>query len=85
MEATGRFGGWINTTRREDGAVFEHGPRGIRPAGAVGRNTVNMVYKKTSYADEFCALIGQKVLILMSNPGLQIKNTQYSVSCLRRT
>ncbi|XP_060756500.1 protoporphyrinogen oxidase isoform X2 [Neoarius graeffei] len=35
LEATGRFGGWINTTRREDGAVFEHGPRGIRPAGAL--------------------------------------------------
>ncbi|XP_058231867.1 protoporphyrinogen oxidase isoform X2 [Hemibagrus wyckioides] len=43
LEATGRFGGWINTTRREDGAVFEHGPRGVRPAGAVGRNTLNML------------------------------------------
>ncbi|CAB1334111.1 unnamed protein product [Coregonus sp. 'balchen'] len=39
----GRFGGWLSSTRREDGAVFEHGPRGIRPAGAVGRNTLNMV------------------------------------------
>ncbi|MCJ8745357.1 hypothetical protein PDJAM_G00129460 [Pangasius djambal] len=43
LEATGRFGGWINTTRREDGAVFEHGPRGVRPAGAVGRNTLHML------------------------------------------
>uniref|UniRef100_A0A8C5DA73 Protoporphyrinogen oxidase n=1 Tax=Gouania willdenowi TaxID=441366 RepID=A0A8C5DA73_GOUWI len=38
-----RFGGWLWSTRRSDGAVFEHGPRGIRPAGAVGRNTLNMV------------------------------------------
>lgn len=43
LEATGRFGGWINTTRREDGAVFELGPRGVRPAGAVGINTLNML------------------------------------------
>ncbi|XP_047664852.1 protoporphyrinogen oxidase isoform X2 [Tachysurus fulvidraco] len=43
LEATGRFGGWINTTRREDGAVFEQGPRGVRPAGAVGRNTLNLL------------------------------------------
>ncbi|XP_067094152.1 protoporphyrinogen oxidase [Osmerus mordax] len=43
VEGDGRVGGWLNSTRREDGAVFEHGPRGIRPAGAVGRNTLNMV------------------------------------------
>ncbi|XP_071239608.1 protoporphyrinogen oxidase-like isoform X1 [Salvelinus alpinus] len=43
LERAGRFGGWLSSTRREDGAVFEHGPRGIRPAGAVGRNTLNMV------------------------------------------
>ncbi|KAF5890406.1 protoporphyrinogen oxidase, partial [Clarias magur] len=43
LEAKGRFGGWINTTRREDGAVFEHGPRGVRSAGVVGRNTLNML------------------------------------------
>ncbi|XP_041648392.1 protoporphyrinogen oxidase [Cheilinus undulatus] len=43
LESSGRFGGWLWSTRRPDGAVFEHGPRGIRPAGAVGRNTLNMV------------------------------------------
>lgn len=43
VEGDGRVGGWLSSTRREDGAVFEHGPRGIRPAGAVGRNTLNMV------------------------------------------
>ncbi|XP_054636735.1 protoporphyrinogen oxidase isoform X2 [Dunckerocampus dactyliophorus] len=43
LEAGSRVGGWLWSTRRSDGAVFEHGPRGIRPAGAVGRNTLNMV------------------------------------------
>ncbi|XP_039905872.1 protoporphyrinogen oxidase-like [Simochromis diagramma] len=36
LEASSRFGGWLWSTRRSDGAVFEHGPRGIRPAGAGG-------------------------------------------------
>ncbi|KAM9724369.1 protoporphyrinogen oxidase [Menidia menidia] len=43
LESSSRFGGWLWSTRRDDGAVFELGPRGIRPAGAVGRNTLNMV------------------------------------------
>ncbi|XP_031724547.1 protoporphyrinogen oxidase [Anarrhichthys ocellatus] len=43
LESSIRFGGWLWSTRRSDGAVFEHGPRGIRPAGAVGHNTLNMV------------------------------------------
>lgn len=42
VESSGRLGGWLSSTRRADGAVFEHGPRGIRPAGAAGRNTLNM-------------------------------------------
>ncbi|XP_034552961.1 protoporphyrinogen oxidase isoform X2 [Notolabrus celidotus] len=51
LESSGRFGGWLWSTRRSDGAVFEHGPRGIRPAGAVGRNTLNMV-EDLGLADE---------------------------------
>lgn len=43
LESSGRYGGWLWSTRRSDGAVFEHGPRGIRPAGAVGVNTLNLV------------------------------------------
>lgn len=43
LESSSRFGGWLWSTRRSDGAVFEHGPRGIRPAGAMGHNTLNMV------------------------------------------
>ncbi|XP_068188902.1 protoporphyrinogen oxidase isoform X2 [Antennarius striatus] len=44
LESSSRFGGWLWSTRRSDGAVFEHGPRGVRPAGAVGHNTLNMVH-----------------------------------------
>lgn len=43
LEGSSRFGGWLWSSRRSDGAVFEHGPRGVRPAGAVGRNTLNLV------------------------------------------
>uniref|UniRef100_A0A8C5ATJ1 Protoporphyrinogen oxidase n=1 Tax=Gadus morhua TaxID=8049 RepID=A0A8C5ATJ1_GADMO len=43
LESSGRYGGWLWSTQRSDGAVFEHGPRGIRPAGAVGLNTLNLV------------------------------------------
>ncbi|XP_025934864.1 protoporphyrinogen oxidase isoform X2 [Apteryx rowi] len=43
LEASARVGGWLQSTRTEDGAVFEHGPRGIRPVGAVGRDTLHMV------------------------------------------
>lgn len=43
LEKSGRCGGWLSSIRRDDGAVFEQGPRGVRPTGAVGRNTLNMV------------------------------------------
>ncbi|NWJ03857.1 PPOX oxidase, partial [Crypturellus undulatus] len=43
LEGSGRLGGWLQSTRTEDGAVFEHGPRGVRPAGATGRDTLRMV------------------------------------------
>uniref|UniRef100_A0A493TJD3 Amine oxidase domain-containing protein n=1 Tax=Anas platyrhynchos platyrhynchos TaxID=8840 RepID=A0A493TJD3_ANAPP len=42
LEASGRLGGWLQSTRTEDGAVFEHGPRGVRPGGAVGTDTLHM-------------------------------------------
>ncbi|XP_068851202.1 protoporphyrinogen oxidase isoform X3 [Aphelocoma coerulescens] len=42
LEASGRFGGWLQSTRTPEGAVFEHGPRGVRPAGAVGAETLHM-------------------------------------------
>ncbi|XP_029436825.1 protoporphyrinogen oxidase isoform X2 [Rhinatrema bivittatum] len=43
LEGSSRLGGWLKSTRTEDGAVFEHGPRGIRPAGSVGKNTLTML------------------------------------------
>lgn len=43
LEGSSRLGGWLWSTRRSDGAVFELGPRGVRPVGAVGRNTLNLV------------------------------------------
>ncbi|NWR94950.1 PPOX oxidase, partial [Furnarius figulus] len=43
LEASGRFGGWLQSTRTPEGAVFEHGPRGVRPTGVVGAETLHMV------------------------------------------
>uniref|UniRef100_A0A8C6UBD5 Protoporphyrinogen oxidase n=1 Tax=Neogobius melanostomus TaxID=47308 RepID=A0A8C6UBD5_9GOBI len=43
LEGSERLGGWLWSNRRPDGAVFELGPRGVRPVGAVGRNTLNLV------------------------------------------
>ncbi|KAM4690760.1 protoporphyrinogen oxidase isoform 1-T2 [Rhinophrynus dorsalis] len=43
LEGSSRLGGWMRTTRTEDGAIFEHGPRGILPKGVVGRNTLCLV------------------------------------------
>lgn len=43
MEGSERLGGWIRSVRGPDGAVFELGPRGIRPAGVLGARTLLMV------------------------------------------
>ncbi|XP_068108365.1 protoporphyrinogen oxidase [Hyperolius riggenbachi] len=43
LESSSRMGGWMHSTRTEDGAVFEHGPRSMRPAGVVGKNSLCMV------------------------------------------
>lgn len=43
VEATERVGGWIRSVRGPDGAVFELGPRGIRPAGVLGARTLQLV------------------------------------------
>ncbi|XP_040308304.1 protoporphyrinogen oxidase isoform X2 [Herpailurus yagouaroundi] len=40
VEASERLGGWIRSVRGPGGAVFELGPRGIRPAGALGARTL---------------------------------------------
>ena len=38
-----RLGGWIQTTRSDDGFTFEHGPRTVRPAGPKGANTLELI------------------------------------------
>lgn len=43
VEGSERLGGWIRSVRGPDGAIFELGPRGIRPAGALGARTLLMV------------------------------------------
>ncbi|XP_078276882.1 protoporphyrinogen oxidase isoform X2 [Rhinoraja longicauda] len=43
LEASDRTGGWLQTTRTEEGAILEHGPRGVRSTGAVGTNTLQLV------------------------------------------
>ncbi|GAB1285699.1 Protoporphyrinogen oxidase [Apodemus speciosus] len=40
VEGSQRLGGWIRSVRGSDGAIFELGPRGIRPAGALGARTL---------------------------------------------
>ncbi|XP_017201224.2 protoporphyrinogen oxidase isoform X2 [Oryctolagus cuniculus] len=42
VEGSERLGGWIRSVRGPGGAVFELGPRGIRPAGALGARTLLM-------------------------------------------
>jgi len=43
FESSSRLGGWIQTTRFEDGGRHEHGPRTVRPAGEQGANTLRLV------------------------------------------
>jgi len=43
LEAGSRVGGWIHSTKNEDGVVFEHGPRTMRPVGESGTTTLNLL------------------------------------------
>ncbi|XP_052593559.1 protoporphyrinogen oxidase isoform X2 [Peromyscus californicus insignis] len=43
LEGSKRLGGWIRSVRGSDGAIFELGPRGIRPAGVLGARTLLLV------------------------------------------
>lgn len=60
VESSSRLGGWIESKRHADGAVFEHGPRGLRPAGPNGRASLKMVCF-------FAGFIQLKFLVLFSN------------------
>ena len=43
LESSGRVGGWLHSCTTEHGAVFELGPRSIRPAGKAGMATLKIV------------------------------------------
>ena len=43
VESSGRVGGWMQSVRTEEGAVFELGPRSLRTAGAAGKTTLSLV------------------------------------------
>lgn len=43
LEASNRFGGWVSSCCHDDGVVFEHGPRTLRPGGIHGINTIQLV------------------------------------------
>lgn len=43
LEASCRLGGWVSTTRHQDGVLYEHGPRTVRPVGQQGANTLALV------------------------------------------
>ncbi|KMQ97507.1 protoporphyrinogen oxidase [Lasius niger] len=43
LEASSRVGGWIRSIKSPTGAIFEQGPRTVRPVGLAGRNTLNLV------------------------------------------
>nr|CAG4649354.1 EOG090X06SP [Scapholeberis mucronata] len=45
FEAGSRVGGWMHSSRLEDGVIYEHGPRTIRPAGESGITTLNLVHE----------------------------------------
>lgn len=43
LEASNHLGGWIRSIKSPTGAIFEKGPRTIRPVGLAGRNTLNLI------------------------------------------
>nr|CAG4640882.1 EOG090X06SP [Eulimnadia texana] len=43
LEASNRLGGWIHSSRFQDGVIYEHGPRTLRPAGEAGIASLNLV------------------------------------------
>ncbi|EEZ98095.1 protoporphyrinogen oxidase [Tribolium castaneum] len=43
IESSSRTGGWIKSSVQENGAIFEQGPRTIRPRGDAGANTLQLI------------------------------------------
>ncbi|XP_031552690.1 protoporphyrinogen oxidase-like [Actinia tenebrosa] len=42
VESSPRFGGWLHSVRAESGAIFEQGPRSLRPVGPAGWESLNL-------------------------------------------
>lgn len=55
IESTARTGGWIKSNKQSTGAIFEQGPRTIRPRGEAGANTLQLV-EELSLADDIVAI-----------------------------
>ncbi|XP_063974276.1 protoporphyrinogen oxidase [Diachasmimorpha longicaudata] len=43
LEASDRLGGWIKSEKSKSNAIFEKGPRTMRPREVAGRNTLDMI------------------------------------------
>ncbi|XP_015588358.1 protoporphyrinogen oxidase [Cephus cinctus] len=43
LEASNRVGGWICSNKSPNGAIFEQGPRTVRPRGPGGKNTLELI------------------------------------------
>ena len=43
IETSPRLGGWMSSVATKEGALFERGPRGMRPVGEPGLASLNMV------------------------------------------
>ncbi|XP_071806353.1 protoporphyrinogen oxidase-like [Asterias amurensis] len=63
LEATSHLGGWLNTTRTNEGSIHEAGPRSMRPQGIVGKNSLNLA--------STLGLTDEVVSVLHSHPAAQ--------------
>ncbi|XP_053998260.1 protoporphyrinogen oxidase [Hylaeus anthracinus] len=43
LEGSNRVGGWVRSLKQPNGTIFEQGPRTIRPTGASGKNTLELI------------------------------------------
>ena len=58
LEASSRFGGWVNTVQYPDGCTFELGPRTLRPVGIAGKCSLKIVRARKEPEEENEILLG---------------------------
>lgn len=63
VEGSGRLGGWVHSVRADNGAIFEQGPRSLRPSGPAGSTTLKLVSKTTSIPSVFLLFIPYFMLL----------------------